>query len=34
VLAVLFNVGVVSFLVPLIQRGIEHATPGDPPLST
>ncbi|MFT7026189.1 MAG: hypothetical protein ACJAVS_000405, partial [Paracoccaceae bacterium] len=30
VLAVLFNVGVVSFLVPLIQRGIEHATPGDP----
>ncbi len=28
-LAVLFNVGVVSFLVPLIQRGIERATPGD-----
>lgn len=29
VLAVLFNIGVVSFLVPLIQRGIERATPGD-----
>jgi hypothetical protein len=29
VMAVLFNVGVVSFLVPLIQRGIESATPGD-----
>lgn len=28
-LAVLFNLGVVSFLVPLIQRGIEKATPGD-----
>jgi hypothetical protein len=28
-MAVLFNVGVVSFLVPLIQRGIESATPGD-----
>jgi hypothetical protein len=28
-LAVLFNVGVVSFLVPLIQRGIERTTPGD-----
>lgn len=29
-MAVLFNIGVVSFLVPLIQRGIETATPGDP----
>ncbi|WP_193368720.1 hypothetical protein [Pelagibius marinus] len=29
VMAVLFNVGVVSFLVPLIQRGIQSATPGD-----
>ncbi|MEO3427359.1 hypothetical protein AAFN88_00780 [Pelagibius sp. CAU 1746] len=29
VMAVLFNVGVVSFLVPLIQRGIERARPGD-----
>lgn len=29
VLALLFNVGVVSFLVPLIQRGIEAASPGD-----
>lgn len=29
-LAVLFNVGVVSFLVPLIQRGIHRAAPGDP----
>ncbi len=29
ILAVLFNIGVVSFLVPLIQRGIERATPGD-----
>ena len=28
-MAVLFNFGVVSFLVPLIQRGIESATPGD-----
>lgn len=28
-MAVLFNIGVVSFLVPLIQRGIESATPGD-----
>mgnify|MGYP007027635764 CR=1 FL=1 len=28
-LAVLFNLGVVSFLVPLIQNGIEKATPGD-----
>ena len=28
-LAVLFNVGVLSFLVPLIQQGIERATPGD-----
>lgn len=29
-MAVLFNMGVVSFLVPLIQGGIESATPGDP----
>ena len=29
-LGVLFNLGVVSFLVPLIQRGIASATPGDP----
>lgn len=29
IMAVLFNVGVVSFLVPLIQRGIASATPGD-----
>jgi len=29
VMGVLFNIGVVSFLVPLIQRGIESATPGD-----
>lgn len=29
-LAVLFNVGVNSFLVPLIQRGIRESTPGDP----
>ena len=29
VMAVLFNIGVVSFLVPLIQRGIASATPGD-----
>ncbi|MEQ9607802.1 MAG: hypothetical protein RLN99_09065 [Kiloniellaceae bacterium] len=29
IMAVLFNVGVVSFLVPLIQRGIEAGTPGD-----
>jgi hypothetical protein len=29
-LAILFNVGVVSFLVPLIQRGIHQAAPGDP----
>lgn len=29
VMAVLFNLGVVSFLVPLVQRGIESATPGD-----
>ncbi|MCB1475174.1 MAG: hypothetical protein H6883_10470 [Rhodobiaceae bacterium] len=29
VLAVLFNVGVLAFLVPLIQRGVERATPGD-----
>lgn len=29
VMAVLFNIGVVSLLVPLIQRGIESATPGD-----
>ena len=28
-MAVLFNVGVVSLLVPLIQRGIEMGTPGD-----
>ncbi len=28
-LGVLFNIGVVSFLAPLIQRGIERATPGD-----
>ncbi|MEQ8355915.1 MAG: hypothetical protein RH942_10300 [Kiloniellaceae bacterium] len=28
-MAVLFNIGVVSLLVPLIQRGIESATPGD-----
>lgn len=28
-LAVLFNVGVVSFLVPLIQRGIKRAAPDD-----
>ena len=29
-LAILFNVGVVSFLVPLIQRGIRRAAPDDP----
>lgn len=29
-LSVLFNIGVLSFLVPLVQRGIEHATPNDP----
>lgn len=29
-LAILFNVGVVSFLVPLIQRGIQQAAPDDP----
>ena len=29
-LAVLFNIGVVSFLVPLIQNGIRKATPDDP----
>ncbi|MCR8725656.1 hypothetical protein [Frigidibacter sp. ROC022] len=29
ILAVMFNLGVVSFLVPLIQRGIASATPGD-----
>lgn len=28
-MAVIFNVGVVSFLVPLIQRGIVRADPGD-----
>ena len=28
-MAVLFNIGVVSLLVPLIQRGIEAGTPGD-----
>lgn len=28
-MAVLFNVGVVTFLVPLIQRGIAAGTPGD-----
>ncbi len=28
-LAVLFNLGVVSFLVPLVQRGIATAAPGD-----
>ena len=28
-LSVLFNIGVVSFLVPLIQRGIARTTPGD-----
>ncbi|WP_417606242.1 hypothetical protein [Primorskyibacter flagellatus] len=30
IMSILFNVGVVSFLVPLIQRGIHHASPGDP----
>lgn len=30
VMAVLFNLGVVSLLAPLIRRGIEEATPGDP----
>ena len=30
VLAVLFNIGVASFLVPLIQGGIHRAAPGDP----
>lgn len=29
VMAVLFNLGVVSFLVPLVRRGIAAATPGD-----
>lgn len=29
VLAVLFNIGVVSFLVPLIQKGIATSTPND-----
>lgn len=28
-LAVLFNVGVISFLVPLIMKGIQRASPGD-----
>lgn len=28
-MAVLFNLGILSFLVPLVQRGIERATPGD-----
>lgn len=28
-LQVLFNVGVLSFLIPLIQKGIERATPND-----
>ncbi len=28
-LAVLFNIGVISFLVPLVMKGIERATPGD-----
>lgn len=28
-LQVLFNVGVLSFLIPLVQKGIERATPGD-----
>lgn len=30
VMAVLFNVGIVSFLVPLVQKGIERAAPNDP----
>ncbi len=29
-LAILFNVGVISFLVPLIQQGIRRAAPEDP----
>lgn len=29
-LAILFNVGVISFLVPLIMQGIRRATPGNP----
>lgn len=30
IMSVLFNLGVVSFLVPLIQRGIAASAPGDP----
>ncbi|MBB94975.1 MAG: hypothetical protein CML68_10280 [Rhodobacteraceae bacterium] len=30
IMAVLFNIGVVSFLVPLIQRGIRTSAPDDP----
>ncbi len=30
IMAVLFNIGVVSFLVPLIQRGIRSSAPDDP----
>ena len=30
VMAVLFNLGMVSLLTPLIRRGIEEASPGDP----
>jgi hypothetical protein len=30
ILAVLFNIGVVSFLVPLVQQGIQRGTPDDP----
>ena len=30
IMSILFNVGVVSFLVPLIQRGIRQAAPDDP----
>jgi hypothetical protein len=30
IMQVLFNIGVVSFLIPLIQRGIEKARPNDP----
>lgn len=29
-LSVLFNLGTVAFLVPLVQRGIARTTPGDP----
>ncbi|TMV81508.1 hypothetical protein FGG78_24840, partial [Thioclava sp. BHET1] len=29
IMGVLFNLGLVSFLVPLVQRGIASATPGD-----